>query len=263
MSCFLRICLFANAFCGFFASIASGEALAGAFLQPAGEGQVIVKATAAQAGRVFDGSGRARRNPSWRKSEIEAYVEYGLTEWATLIASPSLMYFHAPASRPATYAGLSESEIGAKLRLLLYGPAVFSAQATLRSSGAVLGGGNRALAGRGGLRADARLLAGAGFDVYGFSGFVDAQIGYRTPLPGRAGEIHADLTAGIRPVERFLLMLQMFSTVSPQFQSHKAQASGVYDVTKAISVQLGVFATVAGRKAPLETGVVAALWVKF
>ena len=263
MRCFLRIWLFASAFCGFFASIASGVALAGAFLQPAGEGQLIVKATAALAGRAFDGTSRARRSPPWQKSEIEAYAEYGLTDWATLIASPSLMYFHAPASRPAIYAGLSESEIGAKLRLLLYGPAVFSAQATLRSSGAVLGGGNRALAGRGGLRGDVRLMAGAGFEVHGFSGFADAQIGYRTPSPGRKGEMHADLTAGIRPVERFLVMLQTFSTVSTGLRYHKVQASGVYDVTKTLALQLGAFATVAGRKAPLETGVVAALWVKF
>ena len=258
-----RLWVFPRALCGFFAGYAPGLAMAGAYLQPAGEGQVIVQAAATQTTRAFDAMGRPGRRPSWQKAEIEAYAEYGLADWATLIASPSLMYFHNAGARPASYAGLSESEIGAKMRLLLYGPAIFSAQATLRTTGAVLGGGTRALAGQGGLRADARLMAGAGFAVFGFSGFVDAQLGYRTSLRGLAGEVHADATAGIRPVERVLLMLQSFSTVSAKMQSHKLQISAVYDLTKALSVQIGVFATMAGRNAPQEKGVISALWVRF
>ena len=262
--CFIGLAILALA-----AALAPAAASAGAFLQLPGAGQVILGATFTRAGRAFDARGRSVRRTAYRKSEVQAYAEYGLSEAATLIVSPSLMQFHAAGSASG-YAGLSESEIGAKVRLLLLGPAILSAQATLRSSGDVAGRGESRLAGPAGLRADLRLMAGTGFQLWDMSGFADAEAGIRTPARQRGAEAHADLTAGIRPVPSVLLMAQSFSTLSARIQgdrgprqTHKLQLSAVFDIAPAVSVQLGGFAALAGRNAPRERGAVTAVWLRF
>lgn len=246
------------------------SACAGAFLPGPGQGQLILSASFSRANQDYDAAGQKRRRAPFRKAEAQAYAEYGLTEWAALIVSPSLLYFRAPQSKPSSYIGLSESEFGARFRLLAFGPAIVSAQATLRTGGETLGTGNRTLLGQGELRGDARLLAGYGFQLFGLNGFVDAQAGYRTSLRRVGAEWRADLTLGLRPAERLLLLAQAFSSFSrregvrtPARQLHKLQFSAVYDVTAAVALQLGVFTTAGGRNAPLENGVVSAIWLRF
>ena len=247
------------------AGLAPGAASAGAFLQLPGAGQAILSAVFTQAGRDFDARGKGRRRTQYRKFEVQAYGEYGLTEAVSLIVSPSLMHVRASGAPPSTYSGLSESEIGGRLRLWAYGPAIVSAQASLRSSGDVTGRGDARLAAPAGLRADVRLMAGAGFELFGLPAFADAQIGLRTPAPQRAAEWHGDLTFGLRPLAALMLLAQSFGTVAPRaaWQTHKLQLSAVYDVTPNIAVQFGGFATLAGRSAPRERGAVTALWLRF
>src|ERR1700730_16735823 len=86
---------------------------------------------------------------------------------------------------------------------------------------------------------------------------------------GRPGECRIDLTMGLRPWPRLLVMLQSCTSIvngSLQF-GHvswtKLQPSLVYDIAPQWSVQIGGFITVAGINAGRELGPTAGVWYRF
>jgi hypothetical protein len=170
----------------------------------------------------------------------------------------------------AGYTGLGTTEAGAQVRLAKFGSTVFAAQAMLRVPGAP-DSSNLALVGNTRVEQEIRGLAGHGFEIAGWSAFVDLQAGYRWRHGGPPSEWRGDFTIGARPARDWLLLLQSFNTISasssspvfPKTSSSKLQASAVYDVTKAVSLQFGGFETVAGKNALRERGVIAALWYRF
>ena len=237
-----------------------------AFLQPPGEGQLIATLRFSRADAGFGTSGRLKSGAFYSKAEIQAYAEYGITEWVTLVFAPSVMHLHVKAAPPPGYTGLGDSELAARVRLLAYGPAIVSLQAGVLTRGDVAGFGHRGLPGKAALQGDIRLLAGIGFDCGPFACFADAQVGYRTAMAQAGSEIRADLTLGLRPVPDVMLLAQGFSSLSRgavRTQSHKLQLSAVYDFSRRWSFQLGVLTTLAGRNAPRERGVISAVWVRF
>jgi hypothetical protein len=269
-------------------SLVAPPAWAGAFLFPEGRGQVIVTTTFADARKAYDARGRLIQTPPYRKFETKFYVEHGLTDWLTLVGEGSYMNFHGAAARvdylnllideakaglPLTlsappgprYAGVGLGAFGARVRLFEYGAYVVSLEASLRTASP---SARRFLDMRDQWQADARLQLGRGIELFGFPGFLDAQIGYRSR--GQNGdEIRADFTFGLRPIVSVLLMAQSFSAVTPRaglatfVASQKFQLSAVYDVTKYMSVQLGVVTALGGANSPAERGVVSALWWRY
>ena len=235
-------------------------------MQPPGEGQVITSVRFVRADAGFDAGGRLRTGSFYSKSEIQAYAEYGLRDWMTIVFSPSILHLHVPSALPAGYTGVGDSELAARVRLLAFGPAIISLQAGGVTRGDMLGFGHRGLTGKAAVQGDVRLLAGSGFACGPWHCFADAQIGYRPAASGAAGEIRADLTFGVRPMQSVLLMVQGFSSFAPggvRVESHKLQVSAVYDLSKRLSFQLGVFTSILGRNAPRERGIISALWVRF
>jgi hypothetical protein len=115
---------------------------------------------------------------------------------------------------------------------------------------------------------DLRLLAFRGFEAFGLPWFVEGQLGYRSR--GQSGdEIRADLTLGLRPRPDVLLLAQSFSAFAPGAQAsggyaaQKFELSGIYDLNRDWSVQLGAIAAPTGVNAPDEKGVLASLWRRF
>lgn len=275
----------------FFASVlccACSPVRAGAWLWPEGKGQVIVTTTFANARNAFDASGRLIRTPSYRKFETRAYVEHGVTDWLNFVGEAAYMSFRgaanpndhlnllvaeARAGLPlsirgppgASYEGLGVGAAGARLRLFTYGDYVFSFEASLRAASREA---RRFLDMRDAAQVDARLMMGRPFTVFGMTGFFDAQLGYRSR--GQNGdEIRADFTAGIRPMDRLMLMAQSFSAFAPRggvatfVAAQKFQLSAVYDVTPALSVQLGGVTALEGVNSPAERGIVSAVWWRY
>lgn len=115
------------------------------------------------------------------------------------------------------------------------------------------------------------LLAGKGFTIGRWPGFAEIQGGYRFGLDGRSDAFRADLTLGIRPQARWLLLAQSFNTLAvdrpdatfAEPTEHKLQLSAVYDVNRHLSLQVGGFATLAGRDALRERALVTAVWLRF
>jgi len=261
---------------------------AGAWLYPEGKGQIILTTTFANARNAYDASGRLVRTPSYRKFESRAYLEHGVTDWLTFVGEGGAMSFRgapAPGDRlnllieeakaglPLTmqtppgvkFEGLGLGAVGGRVRLFDYGAYVFSFESSLRAASSEA---RRFLDMRDATQVDARFLVGRPFELFGMTGFVDTQLGYRTR--GQNGdEIRMDMTAGIRPLDRLTLMAQSFSAVAPRggmaslVAAQKFQLSAVYELTPSIALQLGGVAALSGVNSPAERGIVSALWWRY
>jgi hypothetical protein len=157
---------------------ATAGARAGAWLQPPGEGEIILGGSLSDSLRAYDVRGRLAPVASYKKFELTAYMEYGAMEQVTLIAAPSVLDFCAKPPGQS-YAGMGVLEAGARVKLYEYDEWIFSAQATLRDatntrSRIFLDTGH-------GVQADARLLIGRSFTIFGFPAFSSLEIGYQSP----------------------------------------------------------------------------------
>lgn len=247
-------------------SIANG----GAWVQPEGGGQVIITGTGSSAVREFQ-RGRMTNVPTYTKYELQALIEYGLTNRLTLIVIPSLQYVDIGAPTDASRGGLGYTEAGARYQLWSNPAWVVSAQATLRVPG-TSDNANPAAVGYTGYEYDVRGLLGHTFSVGKLPAFVDLQLAQRFRDNGYPSEFRADLTYGVRTAPRFLILLQSFNVFSEgsggplspnSYEYYKFQLSGVYTLTPKTAVQLGGFSTYAGRNALAENGGIVALWYRF
>jgi protein XagA len=240
-------------------------AWAGAWLEPAGRGEVIVGGTFSDSLRAYDVNGRLAPVSSYKKFELTAYLEYGATDGVTLIAAPSVLDFRAEPPGQS-YAGMGVLEAGGRVKLYEIDEWIFSAQATLREatntrSRIFLDTGH-------GVQADGRLLIGRTFTFLGFPAFSSLEIGYRSP-GGFGHEVRADATVGVRPLDNILLLLQTFNIsaahTAPLYptRSNKLALSAVYDVTQSISVQIGGIIGLPGVNTTTERGVIGAVWYRF
>ena len=242
-------------------------AWASAWLLPPGDGQIITYSAFSDSTRAFDGHGNLIPVPDYQKFELGTYVEYGVTDWLTVSAAPAYDRVQTPVPGQS-YTGLGESEIAARVGLYHTDMAVLSVQAGLRSPGASFDSLGP-LDVRRAASLDVRGLAGHNCVVAGIEGFVEVQAGYRFYAENQPGEWRFDLTAGLRPLPRLLVMLQSFTSISfgtSQF-GHvswtKLQPSLVYDIAQQWSVQIGGFITVAGINAGRELGPTAGVWYRF
>ena len=240
----------------------------GAWLMPPGEGQIIADTSFSDSTRAFDANGHLIPVPSYRKFELGTYLEYGLTNWLTVVASPSYDRIQNPPPGQS-YNGLGQSEIAARVGLYRTDTSVLSLQAGLRSPGASFANSLGPFEVRRAASLDIRGMAGRNVVVAGMEGFVEAQAGYRFYAAGQPGEWRIDLTMGLRPFPSVLVMLQSFTSIvdgSLQF-GHvswtKLQPSLVYDIAPNWSVQIGGFITVAGINAGRELGPTAGIWYRF
>ncbi|PNG25968.1 hypothetical protein [Methylocella silvestris] len=240
--------------------------VAGAWLMPPGAGQIIAGTAFSGSARAFDAQGRLVPVPSYQKFELGAYVEYGLTDWATLVATPSYDRISQPA--PAVpYSGIGQSGLGARFGLYHTDALVFSAQGLLASPGASFNGNlqpHRAAS------LDLRAMAGYNFTLGAAAAFLDAEAAYRLYAQAQPGEWKFDVTFGVRPIANWLVLMQSFGSLQPgqaegfpQSWWEKLQGSVVYDFNSVWSAQIGVFMTVAGKNTGRELGPVGAIWYKF
>ena len=246
------------------------RAAAGAWNRAAGEGLAIVDVTLGSGTDYFDGRGRLAPARAYTKGELAGYVEYGATDWLMLVARPSLDSIRIGAPDSGHVVGLGSTAAGAQLQALVFGPAVLAVQGTFSVPGTA-SRRNPAEVGNTAREGDLRILGGVGFRLGPYLAFLDAQQGYRIRSGGAASQWRSDLTFGLHPTERLLVLLQSFTVIPtgpgtawlPSSQSSKVALTGVYDVTRAWSLQLGIFTTVYGRDALRDRGVSTGIWYRF
>jgi protein XagA len=100
---------------------------------------------------------------------------------------------------------------------------------------------------------------------------LDIQVAQLDRFGGPPDEFHTDITLGVRPYDRWLILMQSFNVISegagswgyPDYSYYKLQLSAVYALTHALSLQLGGYTTYWGRNALQENGMVLGVWYKF
>jgi len=244
--------------------------MAGAWTQQQGHGLVIISVDHSRASLGFDDDGQSEPIEGFQKTELRAYLEYGLTNRVTLVAQPEWRQKEIGEGPGDKVNGLGRVDAGARLRLWQNDASVVSVQATARMPGArdtiaPANGGDTDWEG------DVRGLYGRGFTLAGRHAFVDMQLGYRVRLGNAADEVRFDLTTGIDITPKVLALLQSFNTLSVGdvdapfllANEHKASASIVYRFDENWSFQLGGLITIAGRNALQERGGSVAIWRSF
>jgi hypothetical protein len=252
------------------AALMPQTALAGAWLAPEGHGQIVSTATVSRAGQSFDAGGNLRSTPTYSKYELQALMEYGVTDWLTVMAIPTLQHVDIAPPTDARRTGFGNSEFGARARLTQGNDWVLSAQGTVRVP-ATFDTGNPAAIGYTGFDVDLRGLYGLSFSLGGWPSFVDVQLAQRFRTGGPPSEVRVDLTFGIRTAEQWLILVQQFNVMSegagsalfPANDYHKLQLSAVYSLTPQWALQGGVFTTFYGTNALQENGVIAGVWYRF
>jgi hypothetical protein len=245
-------------------------AFAGAWTLDAGKGIAIVTATASQATKAFNGGGSLETTPRYSKAELQALLEYGATDWLTVILAPSLQHVAIGGPFEAQRTGLGYTEFGARMRFARGDSWVVSAQTTLRVPG-TFDKFNPAAIGYTDPEVDVRGLLGYNFKAGAWPAFVDVQVAQRFRLGGPPDEFRADLTLGLEPQDRWLILIQSFNVISegkgsweyPSYAYHKFQLSAVYPLTPQLSLQLGGYTTYWGRNALQENGAIVGAWYKF
>ena len=242
---------------------------------PENYGQFIAGIGFSEGSRTFNNQGRAEPSPAYRKIAASGFVEYGYTPWLSLVAAPTLAREGNSAANTVT--GSDSSAFGARLRLAESATDVLSIQTLVQPP---LAPGDRAtqLADGGGrnLAVDIRLMFAHTFSVFGMPTFIEMAPGARVRADPFPSEARLDVTFGIRPVARLLLLAQTFLSSAPSAGSlmsqagyvattayGKLQVSAVYDIGPRWSVQLGVFRTIVGINTVRETGPLGAVWYRF
>jgi hypothetical protein len=246
------------------------EALASAWTLEAGTGQLIVTDTLSQGIDIFDAARNLQPTPRYTKNELQGLLEYGATDWFTVILEPMLQHVDIGEPVEAQRSGLGYTEFGGRMRLFQGDSWVISGQTTLRVPGA-FDRSNPAALGYTDTQVDVRALFGYTFAVGAWPAFLDVQVAQRFSLGWQPDEFRSDITFGVRPAPKWLLLAQSFNVVSegagtwglPSYDYYKLQLSGVYSITPALSLQLGGFTTYAGRNALQENGLVFGAWYKF
>ena len=245
-------------------------AFAGAWTLDAGKGELIITGTAMQASELFSTGSVLQSIPRYSKDEAQALIEYGVTNWFTAMFGPSLQHVDIAAPISAERSGLGYTDIGGRAKIWSDESWVVSAQATVRIPG-TYDKTNPAAIGYTDPEIDIRGLVGYSFKAGTMPSFVDVQVAQRFRLGGPPDEFRTDVTFGIRPVDKWLLLAQSFNVISEgagswgfgSFAYHKFQLSAVYELTTALSLQLGGYSTYWGRNALQENGLVVGAWYKF
>jgi hypothetical protein len=245
-------------------------AFGGAWTLDAGQGVAIVTVSPTESTRAFDGNGNLQPIPHYSKQEAQMLLEYGATNWLTLILAPSLQRIAIEPPVNAERAGFGYTDMGARVRLWSNNSWVVSAQTTFRLPG-TYDKSNIAAIGYTDPEIDVRGLVGYSFKAGTLPAFIDVELAQRFRLGGPPDEFRTDTTLGIYPTDRWLVLLQNFTVNSEgpgtwgygSYAYDKVQLSAVYALTPKVSLQFGGYSTYHGQNALQENGLIGAVWYKF
>ncbi|OYX08023.1 MAG: hypothetical protein B7Z15_15450 [Rhizobiales bacterium 32-66-8] len=240
------------------------EVHAGAWTQRESEGSVYLQAIATRADHGFDGTSSLFASQRYDKLNGQLFLEYGASDWLTLLFAPELLAIDIGAPTDASYSGFGYTDFGGRLRLGEGTDWVFSLQVLGRAPGAKPDAGPAAIGYLEG-EADLRLLGGLSFLLWGLPAFLDVEVAQRLRFGAPPDEWRFDATLGVRVAPQWMLLLQSFNVVSegagtwPFIQSYeyyKVQAGAMLDLTPQMSVSLSLVSTYFARNALQENGVV-------
>jgi hypothetical protein len=253
-------------------SVGMKPAFAGAWPQKPGDLQIIVPFATTIAPKTYDGDGKTERRNRYTKQELSPYAEYGLSKTITLVTSFALTHEKSSwLGSTISDRSLSRIEAGARFALGTWQETFFSIQPLLAWHGAE-SAGDAFSSRRGDIDGELSLTMGQHFKWLGMDGFTDNLIGVRVRPASRPSEMKVNLTIGLWPSERNMVMLKSESyssftggggTTPSPIQSNKIGLSFVRKLDKTVSMEFGTMTSVSGRNAIKERSLGFALWYHF
>lgn len=249
---------------GLAAAALAGPAFAGAWTQPKGHGQVIVKFEAMNASKGFDPSGVLQPLAVDRRDTVlGAFAEYGLGEGLTLQIKAD---WQSGEDQFVDYEGRGPLEIGVTWQAWRDDNTAFSLYAGYADGGQGRNAGY-APPGQGDQDWEVRASFGGSLDQsWGFipeGSYVEVQAARRM-RQGLPDETRLDLTAGSRFRPEWLMLAQAYGGQAddggPKWLS--VETSLVRDIGD-WSIQAGWRQTVAGRETPASAGPIIGVWRRF
>lgn len=261
-----RSTMLAWAACAVLAAVAA-QAQAAAWTQPKGGKEFIVSLHRQDSTHGFDLEGEAVDIVDYRKTELQGFAEYGLSDKLTIRAQASVRRLR---TRNARDTEPGHVELAARYRMLAGETWVLSSESAVRLPG---GDGDPGAAQRGSAKAeyDSRVLLGKSWLAADRPVFLDLQAGLRRRDGEAPDERRLEVTLGGRPTSRLMLLAQVFDVSSlgagqgvfEAYRYRNLQFTAVYELPAGWSVQAGAVGTASGRNALRERGGVVAVWRRF
>ena len=246
----------------------SPSARAGAWTQPKGRTQVILKAEMMRAEEGYDASGDLADLPADRQDRaVGVFAEHGLTDRLTLRLKAD---WQSGEDAFVDYSGRGPVELGLAWQVWRDDAGAVSLYAGYAEAGEGRNAGYAA-PGVGERDWEVRVSAGQGFGLPPVlrsrlvpdRAFVEVEAARRM-RDGLPDEARVDLTAGAHFGEGWMVLTQAFGGLTDGDGARwlAAEASVVRHMG-AWSLQAGWRRTVAGRETPLADGLVLAVWRRF
>ncbi|MDE1146278.1 MAG: transporter [Azospirillaceae bacterium] len=229
--------------------LSSGSAWAGAWPTTAGTVDTITSisdmtSSSPAAGQVIQGSN------SFEKFEVSPLISYGLTDSTTVQVQPRWQQLTARDVNGNTTrtSGFSDLEVAGRFRLWSDDQtgSVFSVQ-PLVSLPTGYDPDRQPALGSGHPDYEMRALYGTNLNILGLPAFFDGELAYRARTGPPADEAKLDLTLGVRPDDKWMLLAQSFTTLTvgnagqgyQPYKISKLEFSVVRSLTDHISLQFG------------------------
>jgi len=244
-------------------------AYAGAWTLNSGDFLAIATLDQVSANQFFAPSGDMKDEIEYSKSDLRLYTEYGLRDDLTLVFQTGFQaaQINSSPQGPLSRSGFSNLDTGLRYRMWQNDRFVVSTQAmiSIREEAFGLPGAPLSLT-ESGTDLDVRVMAGHSWNIRGYHGFSEVQIGRREYGNGAGRSHNLDLTAGIEINPDLQLLGQVFLTEYQGDRSHEAlrlQPSLVYKTKKNRKYQVGAFAIVSGKNATQDRGVTLSIWQSY
>ncbi|MDC7681662.1 hypothetical protein PQU92_00090 [Asticcacaulis sp. BYS171W] len=242
-------------------------ASASAWLPDPGATELIVKAETVSADRGFNAAGdKAIPLASWEEKRLTVYADHGINDLFSVFGKLNLQDIQTATD---DFSGLGSVEIGVKTALYRDDHSVVSASVSVDG----FGEGRRAdfdETGNDDPDIEARLYGGYGFTVGSKPAFIDAQIARRVRGGMDADQWRVDVTAGLTPSPKWLVLGQVYVGQTDKRQGFQARwthgeisAVRFFDDKQTLGVQVGYRQTLSGENVPETKTITVGLWKRF
>ncbi len=244
----------------------------GAWLQPEGQGQLIVNTLAYRSSERFNENASRQNASRYTKVEVNPYAEYGLTDNITIGGSTFLQ--HVDTSSGSNY-GVGETELFARTPVWTEEDYIVSIQPMVKLPG-IRADDSPALGSR---HPDVgiSLISGTNFLLFDVPMFAESDTGVRYRFGEPKNQYRANVSVGAHVHPDVMVLAQSFATwrsVKGAFASFtqstaddydlvKTQLSTVYQYSPDLAFQAGIFADVYGKNTGAGQGALIAVWSTF
>ncbi|WP_409433781.1 hypothetical protein ACJ3XI_04555 [Litorimonas sp. RW-G-Af-16] len=257
---------------GLFWVMGSSPALAGAWNQPAGDGQIILTSLWTSGDFVFADNGDRTPIMDFSKTESRLFAEYGVSDRWTLTANAAYQTINYDSPDSAfTFKDFDETELGLRYQVKRKRGQAISVQASYIWDGGPMDnildiGGDRDMV-------ELRGLWGQSWETSRGDFFTDAQIAGRMETGGRYQSTSLDVTLGYKPTDKWMIMLQNYTRHAeaeealgfrvPAQAYLKSHASITYRYKAGQRLQLGYVKTLLGKNIVQEGGFTLGVWWEY